>query len=398
MSRLVVAAALAALASGCTPKAEAARSLTRVTRGDLVFQSSFYGELEAAESHPIFAPDFRNVWQVTVESVAPDGTQVKKGDPVLKFAGGTFEADLKDRETDLLVAQASYSKVVQQYEDDRINRELSLKRSELSVELAQLNVVEGVNLVSKLDLEKARVELKRAELQRELDRKELATFEKKRAAALEVERLKVKSAQDKVDETKSQLAKLEVTAPADGVLFAPYTRLNWMMTKVTPGKVVRPGDRLLEIPELDRFKAAVYVRQRDASQVRLGDEAVVVATMFPDRPLKGKVVARDEFATTRNERTGSSGAQGTLKELRVVLDLERADVALRPGGTVRADVTTVLVKGALLAPLAALEEKQGAWTAKLADGRKVPVKVGQTSLTHAEVLEGLAEGDALRLE
>ncbi len=52
----------------------------------------------------------------------------------------------------------------------------------------------------------------------------------------------------------------------------------------------------------------------------------------------------------------------------------------------------------MLAPLAALEEKQGAWTAKLADGRKVPVKVGQTSLTHAEVLEGLAEGDALRLE
>ena len=63
----------------------------------------------------------------------------------------------------------------------------------------------------------------------------------------------------------------------------------------------------------------------------------------------------------------------------------------------RADVATVLVKGALLAPLAALEENRGSYTAHLKDGRKVPVKVGQTSLTHAEILAGLSEGDELRL-
>ena len=397
MSRVLVVV-LVCLA-GCDRKPEVAvRGKAKVSRGDLIFASSFYGEIEAVESHPIFAPEFRNTWQITVESVAPDGTQVKKGDKVLSFAGGTFEADLKERESDLLVAQAGLTKVQEQNEDERINRELSMRRSELAVGLAKLNVVEGVNLISKLDLEKARVELSRAELQLELDKKELATFEKKRAASLEVERLKVKSAQDKVTETKSQLEKIDVKAPADGVLYAPYTRLNWVMSKVAPGKVVRPGDKLLEIPELDRFRANVYVRQRDAGQVRIGDEASVLATMFPDKPLKGKVLSRDEFATTRNERTGSSGAQGTLKEIRVVLELEKTDVQLRPGGTIRADISTMLVKSALLAPLAALKETRGKYTATLGTGRTVDVKVGQTSLTHAEILDGLSEGDELKLE
>lgn len=383
--------------AGCGAAGDSTRPTAKVARQDLVFASSFYGELEAAESHPIYAPELRNVWQVTVESVATDGTRVKKGDPVLSFARGSFEADLKERESDLLVAQASMLKVQEQNEDERINRSLAVRRSEMAVELAKLNVVEGVNLISKLELEKARVELGRAELQLELDKKELAIFEKKRAAAMEVERLKVASATDKVKETRSQLDLMEVKAPADGVLFAPYTRLNWVMTKVAPGKVVRPGDKLLEIPELDRFKASVYVRQRDASQVRVGDTATVVATMFPDRPMQGKVVSKDDFATTRNERTGSSGPQGTLKELRVALELEKTELALRPGGTVRADISTVLVKGALLAPLAALKESRGSYTATLANGKEVRVKVGQTSLTHAEILDGLSEGDVLRL-
>lgn len=389
---------VALVVAACSPELAPAKSVATVKRGELIFASSFYGELEAAESHPIFAPEFRNVWQIAVESVLPDGAQVKKGERVLRFAGGAFESDLKEREADLLVAQAGLVKVAEQNEDERINRTLAVKRAGLAVELAKLNVVEGVNLISKLDLEKARVELSRAELQLELERKELATFERRQAAGMEVERLKVKAAQAKVDETKEQLSKIEVNAPADGVLYAPYTRLNWVMTKVAPGKVVRPGDKLLELPELDRFKANVYVRQRDASQVKVGDEAVVVATMFPDRPLKGKVVSRDEFATTRNERTGSSGPQGTLKEIRVVLDLEQSDLALRPGGTVRADISTVLAKDALLVPLAALTENKGKYTATLVNGKTVPVKVGQTSLTHAEVLDGLSSGDEVRLE
>jgi hypothetical protein len=69
-----------------------------VQRGDLVFASSFYGEIAPRQSHPILVPELRNIWQVTVESVLADGTLVKQGDVVLTFAKGALEEDLRDRD------------------------------------------------------------------------------------------------------------------------------------------------------------------------------------------------------------------------------------------------------------------------------------------------------------
>lgn len=379
-------------------------AVVAATKGNLVFQSSYYGEIEAKEAHPIYVPELKNLWQVTVESVTADGTTVKEGDTVLTFARGSLETDLRDRETELAVAEANQKKVLAEYDDQRINRQLALKRSELALELAKMNVVEGVNLISKIELEKAKVELTRAQLQVDLDKGEVEVLEKKRTAALEAETIAVNAARQKVSDVRAQLAKMTVQAPASGILFAPYTRLNWVMSKVAPGKVVRPGDRLLEIPSLDAFRASIFVRQRDASNIKVGDVAVVVPTMFPDLHLKGVVSTRDEFATTRNERSGSSAAGGTLKELRVVLDLEATDDAaraqyaqLRPGGTVRADVTTTLKTDVVLLPLGALRE-QGTGTVVVdADGKERAVTVGQTSLTHAEITSGVNVGDVVRL-
>lgn len=398
MRRSILLLSLAALGCGAEGVLAPGALTAKVTRGDLEFASSYWGEVEARNSHPILAPELRGIWQVTIESVLPDGSRVKKGDTVLTFARGTFDEDLRDREADLAVAQASYTKAKEQLTDEAIGRALSIKRAEMDVELARLNVVEGVNLVSKLELEKAQVELSRAQLQLELKRKELASFQRKREATLEVERLKVEAAQQKVNDTRAQLEAIAVKAPADGVLYAPYTRLNWQMNKAAPGVVVRPGDKILEIPELELFNVAIYVRQRDATLLKVGDVAKVTPTMFPDKVIEAKVLSKEEFATTRNARVGTSTEQGNLKELRVMLELDKTEVQLRPGGTVRADVSTVLAKDVLLVPLAALKETAGGFTARRPDGSTAKVKVGQTSTTYAQVLDGLDEGDTVLVQ
>jgi len=322
---------------------------------------------------------------------------VKKGDTFLRLARATVEENLRERESELAEAKVSLEKTKEQLGEERINRVLSVRRPEMEFEQARLNVVEGVNLISRLELDKAKVDLSRAELNLELKRKELASFERKKTATLEVERLKVDSAQGKVDDTRDQLAHMDVTAPADGVLYAPYTRLNWQMGKAAPGVVVRPGDRILEIPELDAFNVSIYVRQRDATLLKPGNEAVVIPTMFPDSRIKARIVSKDEFSTTRNARTGTSTEQGNLKEVRVVLELDPTEHALRPGGTVRVDVESTLQKDVLMVPLAALKETGGGYTATLTGGKKAKVKVGQTSTTHAQIVEGLAEGDVVVL-
>jgi HlyD family secretion protein len=368
-----------------------------VKRGPLLFSGSFYGELEARESIAIHTPDLSGINSLTVDSVLADGTKVKKGDTVLSFIKGPVADELRDNESELAVAKAEMRRIGETLATERTNLELTLQSRKLEIERAKLNVVVGVNFISKLELAKAKLDLKKAELKLSLAKKALHSFAKKRKAALEVQRLKVAAIQDKVDQKRKNLVAMDIKAPAGGVLFGPHTRLNWVRGKVMPGSVTRGGDKLLEIPDLKAYNVALYLRQRDVGLLKKGDKATVFATMLPDVELEGKVVRKEDFATTRNERLGTKSAEGNLKEVKVIVELTKAPEALRPGGSVRADLKTTLADDVLQLPLAALDQTKKGYQVIMADGKKRLVDIGRSSATHAEIVKGLAVGDKVRI-
>ncbi len=395
---IVASLALAGSLSSCKRAPQQGyRVVAQVTKGRLVFASSFYGDLEARKSIAIHTPDLSGVSHLTVETVLDDGTEVKQGDVVLTFEKGPIEDDLTEERAKLAVAKAQLRQVDGQLDMERIELELQVKRREMATQRAKLNLVVGVNLISKLDLERAKLDHQRAKLDLALARRALRSFAKKRRSALEVERLKVTAIEEKVAGFEQNLAKTALRAPASGVLYGPYTRLNWVRGKVAPGSVTRPGDKLLELPDLASFNAVLYVRQRDAALLKVGDRATAEATVQPGRSIGGKVVRKESFATTRNQRFGTEEPAGNLKEIKIVLELSDILPGLRPGGSVRADIASTLRERALLVPLAALREQGKGHRVTLESGAERAVKIGLSSTTHAEVRSGLSEGDRVLL-
>jgi multidrug efflux pump subunit AcrA (membrane-fusion protein) len=395
--------ALGLWASGCGDgqaegeEGQEAPALVAVTEGPLLYRGSFFGELSAKNREQIHAPTMTDVEFLTIDAVKPDGTQVKKGEVILSFVRGPLEDELRFKETDLAVAEAEYKRTEHDLDKERIGLELEVKRRKLAVQRAELFLVEGVNLISKLDLEKFRLDLEKTKLELKLSQQALDAFAKKRANALEVQRLRVDSEKRQVEEKRQNLSKMEIQAPSDGVVYGPYTRLNWARAKASPGTVCRPGDKLLELPDLSSYEVNLYVRQRDASLIQVGAPALVYPTAAPDKPIKAVVVGKGDFATTRNERLGTKSAEGNLKELVVTLALAEAPEYLRPGGTVRADLEVELSPKALLVPLSALQEDAGQTWAVQADGTRRPIEIGQTTLDLAEVKGGLKAGERVRL-
>ena len=241
----------------------------------------------------------------------PDGARVEEGDIILSFVRQTLELDLRDDEENLSVAEAERRKVVQQLDKERIDLQLEVKRQQLALDRAKLQVVEGVNLISKLELDKAKLDVEKAELELDLARKALDAFEKKRAAALKVEDLKIGTARRKVDTRNEGLDLIDVRAPVSGMLYAPYTRLNWQRTKVAPGVVARPGDKVLEIPDLSAYHAEIYVRQRDIALIDVGDEAIITPAILPDAEIKGP--SRQKRGLRHDTQRGASAPPGRLE-------------------------------------------------------------------------------------
>ncbi len=72
-----------------------------------------------------------------------------------------------------------------------------------------------------------------------------------------------------------------IRAPADGRIVA---------FEVTRGQVVRPHDPLFEIHDLSKVWAKGYVFERDATRVRVGQQARVTFSAYPDLQAAGTVV------------------------------------------------------------------------------------------------------------
>ena len=393
----LTALTLASLSAACQEPSPPPPSV-EVTQGPLIFEGSFYGELVAAKSVDIHVPEMPDTYQLTVDSVLEDGAQVQDGQTILTFVRETLELDLRDEREKLEVALAERLKVVQQLDRERIDLDLDVKRKQLSLDRAKLQVVEGVNLISGLELDKAKLDVERAQLELELANKALRTFDQKRAASLKIEDLKVEAASRKVQNKSQGLELVEVRAPVSGVVYAPYTRINWQRTKVAPGVVARPGDKILEIPDLSRYHAHLYVRQRDAALIQVGDEAQITPLIMPDRVIKGRVLKKDDFATTRNERLGTETSAGNLKEYLIKLELDEAPEQLRPGNSAHVRLRSSLSERSTLIPLGyAYKREDNSWAVRLQDGKEQPVTLGRTNLSSVEVLQGLEPGQRIIL-
>ncbi len=221
------------------------------------------------------------------------------------------------------------------------------------------------------------MQLRSAEIELKLATGALDAFAKKRKTSLEVADIKVKTAEDVVNENRTALERLSIKAPPDGVVYRPYVPLNYTRAKAEPGRVCRAGDKLLELPDLSAFEAILWVRPRDAARIQIGDVARVTIVSLGEQVILAKVAKKDGFATTRNERYGTKTRRGTSSEISITLELAEQPEGMRPGGTVRAEIDSVLKSEAVLLPLWALsDERNGKGFVTLASGERRQVEIG----------------------
>ncbi len=146
-------------------------------------------------------------------------------------------------------------------------------------------------------------------------------------AALEQARTAVKQAQAQLALIDTQLEKLTVRAPVDGVV---------LTRNVEPGEVVQPGAEAIILIRPESLTITVYVPEDRYGAIRLGQQALVSVDSFPGETFRAEVIYisdRAEF-TPRNVQT-VEGRSSTVYAIK--LRLEDPQGRLKPG--MPADVT-----------------------------------------------------------
>jgi HlyD family secretion protein len=115
-------------------------------------------------------------------------------------------------------------------------------------------------------------------------------------ASLEMAKTNVVAAQSRLNTVETQLKKITVNAPMDGVI---------LTRNIEPGEFVQPGAVAFALANLDELTITVYVPEDQYGKLRLGQEASVSVDSFPNETFDAVIVHIADQAefTPRNVQT-----------------------------------------------------------------------------------------------
>ena len=174
-------------------------------------------------------------------------------------------------------------------------------------------------------------------------------------------------------------------APIAGVVASKNAEVGDVINPMMGGFGGGAGG-VLTLMDYSRVKIAVAVSSEDIGRIRKGQEAVLRVGSLPGRDFRGAVRVVNLIADPQNKKFG----------VEVVID--NPDAALRPGtfGDLVFEVRSH--ENALVVPQLAVLENTYVFVAEGGKAVKKNVVLGLQNTTMVEVLDGLAEGDAVVVE
>ncbi len=359
-----------------------------VRRGEFLVSIKTSGEIRATNSFTITTPRLR-YGQMQIIFLIPEGTTVKPGDVIVRFATTEVDKMISDKQAELSINESD----LQKFRADKALRsselEGSLRNAELQYEQAKLQI-------EKMKFE---AELQRKETEIGLERDRIAYEQAKRK--IESQRLVDKSEEKKLTLKIQQIAGDLKRAKEDKELFTVKATLgglavyenNWNTgRKVAVGDQPWGGMPLVSLPDLSKMQSMTNVSEVEVSKVKQGQKVKVKLDAFTEKEFAGAVAS---VATIGQQRD-----QSNLKTFEVVVDIEGTDPVLKPGMTTSNEIIMSSIPDTLFVPIEAVFEKDGktvVYRTSGASARPQEVTLGAKNSNFVIVNSGLQPGDKVAL-
>lgn len=170
----------------------------------------------------------------------------------------------------------------------------------------------------------------------------------------------------------ASLEKATIKAPLDGVLG---------MRSVSVGAYVTPGDRIVQLADIDPIKVDFRVPELALPSLHSGQAIRVTVDAFPDQTFDGEVYVIDPIVDANG------------RAVRLSARIPNPEGRLSPGLFARVEIVTDRRENAVLIPESAVfAEDQKRYVYRVVDGRAVrtEVELGQRRPGEVEVVSGLA--------
>lgn len=360
----------------------------RATRGDLITGFEVIGTLASTSSEALGPPQVEDMWNFKISRMAREGSEVKKGQPVLSFDTTELQRQLQEKTAEADEARKQIEKETNDLALQSKDERLRLAEAEATLKKTALKLEAPPDLTGITERKTAEIEHAIAKREATAVRARLGALDRAAKARITLLESKRREAEAFVARTQLAIQQMNVQAPRDGTIVYTTSRNG---EKRKEGDNIWKAERVIEIPDLTRMKAEGDVDEVDAGRVAVGQRVSLRLDAHPDEEFQGTITSAGRTVQLKR------GTQDPLKVLRVEIKLDRTDpVKMRPGMRFQGTIELGRVKNAVLIPRDAIflgptgpfVHRRGAL-----DVDQVPVKLGRENDRSIEVTKGLEAGD-----
>ena len=425
---MIVAAALVAATLGSrllNDDALAGKFLTEeARRADLVVSITEDGTLESSHN-----TDVKCLVQggSTILSIIPDGTEVKKGDELVRLDSAPIQEKIDLQRIAYEKAKAlkieaektfEAAKIaVQEYIQGTFIQELQTLKVAATVAKENLesarNTLQFTNRMHRkgyvttlqrdaqaFAVERSQLDLGVAEtaitvLEKFTKRKILVGLESARDTAeakMAAEKAAFDLESDRLKKLEVELEKCVIRAPADGmVVYKNQESRRSEATVIEEGAMVRERQTIIRLPDLSQMQVKSSVHESKIDNLQRGMRARI---KVQDREFQGVVTS------VANQPEPSNWFSGSVREYAAIVAIETDSNGLRPGMTAAVEILIKNLKDVLSVPVQALVEKKNkfyCWVQGPSGVEKREIELGLGNNTRIQVTAGLREGELVLL-
>lgn len=346
------------------------------------------GLLESIDAQSVKTPQFWGV-EFRIIYLIQEGRFVAPGDTLVRFDPTPILNELDEDKATLDISEQEYMEI-------RENNALSLREKLNTIESLRMQyTIDSAKVAQavfesevtrqelKLELEKTKLELARA--YKNLEAQKIINKTSERLKLIKIQRAKIS-----MQRTLRRLKEMNLIAGQAGIVV--YSKMRKKGQELREGETVFPGQKILEIANLSRMKATLFINEVDRELIKCGQYVRLVVNAYPDTLFEGRVENIAKIAGLLDDGKTVKGY-----DTDVYLNPGK-NYRLKPGLSVRAEIAIDTLRKVFKIPRWCLKNKRGRWMVQNTKGKEFWVNPVRLNDGFVFVRGNLIPGMALKAE
>jgi len=381
-----------AVASKPNPVATEKLESYTVVKSDINSSILVTGELKAARTRDLAAPEVRSMFGSSITYMAEEGIEVKQGDRILEFDASTLMSQKNEAQRVLDEAKLKIEKTKADLDVQKADLLIEVSNATANLKVAELYAKIDKSLLPANTFQKYQLDYEKAQLALSKAKERLANLTGSIPAQIALVEVDRDQAEIYLKKIEGDIARMLVDAPQDGIIIYGD---NWAsQRKFQIGDMAFRGMPVMTLPDLSSLQVVANVYDTELRFLSPNMICDLTLDALPGRSWKGKIISLTSVATKKSFAS-------LHKIFKAVIELEKVEIdVMKPGMTAKIEVPVSFATQVVAVPreYLGIDIEGKYYVQKGTDVKttsKQVVEVGPYSDRLVQILSGVTVGDHL---